>query len=234
MHLPSRAVALTVAVAAATAAVVAPTANALWPHPASVHSGHQSLRVDAARLTVHLPPTAPGDLQNASRRIQSEIHASHMLALVVGRGQQQAAHIHTAPELRDIHVHLPNTSQSLLSELTLLPHKYDESYNLTVPADGTPATLAANTALGALRGLTTFQQLIFALPDASAKYISHAPFAIQDKPAFPYRGLLIDTGRNFYPVKDLERQLDTMSLIKLNQVRPPITSAACRLAGTRH
>ena len=70
----------------------------------------------------------------------------------------------------------------------------DESYTLSVPADGRPATLSANTTLGLLRGLSTFQQLWFA--HGSETYMLGAPLSIADAPAFPYRGFMLDTARN--------------------------------------
>lgn len=33
---------------------------------------------------------------------------------------------------------------------------------------------------------------------------------------FYYRGFMLDTARNFYPVSDIERTLDAMSWAKLN------------------
>jgi hexosaminidase len=33
---------------------------------------------------------------------------------------------------------------------------------------------------------------------------------------FPYRGLLLDTARNFIPIPDLKRMIDGMALNKLN------------------
>lgn len=45
------------------------------------------------------------------------------------------------------------------------------------------------------RGLETLHQLV--LPNGQ---IASAPIWIQDKPAFPWRGLLVDTSRHFIPV----------------------------------
>lgn len=62
----------------------------------------------------------------------------------------------------------------------------DESYNLTVPEDGSAATLAAATTWGALRGLETLSQLI-EWRDAPARYeLRLAPHTIRDAPRFPY------------------------------------------------
>lgn len=65
----------------------------------------------------------------------------------------------------------------------------DESYELTVPDGSGQATIKAKNALGALRGLATFTQMIYELPSGSTKFVFNLPLAIQDKPAFPYRGI---------------------------------------------
>ncbi|KAI8330598.1 glycoside hydrolase superfamily, partial [Chlamydoabsidia padenii] len=53
---------------------------------------------------------------------------------------------------------------------------------------------------------------------ASLKHlvIPKAPVHIHDLPAYPHRGLMLDTSRNYYPVKDILRTLNAMSYNKLN------------------
>src|SRR5207245_1777875 len=67
----------------------------------------------------------------------------------------------------------------------------DESYVLEVSTAG--AKLTAPTPLGAVHGLQTFLQLVDISPDGFAA----AAVAIQDKPRFPWRGLMIDSARHF-------------------------------------
>ena len=86
----------------------------------------------------------------------------------------------------------------------------DESYSLQVTTTG--ATLDAPTTLGIMRGLQTFLQLVNAGPDAFEVPV----ITIHDKPRFPWRGLMIDTGRHFIPLEVLKRNLDGMAAVKLN------------------
>jgi hexosaminidase len=86
----------------------------------------------------------------------------------------------------------------------------DESYNLEVTSSA--ATLNAPTALGVMRGLQTFLQLAQITPQG---FVVPA-VSIQDKPRFPWRGLLIDTGRHYLPVDVIKRNLDGMAAVKLN------------------
>jgi hexosaminidase len=86
----------------------------------------------------------------------------------------------------------------------------DESYTLEVTASG--AKLTAPTTLGAMHGMQTFLQLVVNTPTGFA-----APaLNIQDKPRFPWRGLMIDCGRHFIPLEVLKRNLDGMESVKMN------------------
>lgn len=86
----------------------------------------------------------------------------------------------------------------------------DESYRLEVGADR--ADLTAPTTLGVMRGLQTFLQLVEVTPQG----FSVPQVIIQDKPRFPWRGLLIDVGRHFMPVEVIKRNLDGMAAVKMN------------------
>ena len=86
----------------------------------------------------------------------------------------------------------------------------DESYTLVVIPSG--AQLDAPTTLGVMRGLQTFLQLVQMTPEGFAV----PAVSIQDKPRFPWRGLLIDSSRHFTPVDVIKRNLDGMAAVKLN------------------
>lgn len=86
----------------------------------------------------------------------------------------------------------------------------DESYHLEVTP--THALLTASNPLGAMHGLQTFLQLVTITPEGFS-----APAAtIDDEPRFPWRGLMIDSGRHFQPVQVIKRNLDGMEAVKMN------------------
>ena len=86
----------------------------------------------------------------------------------------------------------------------------DESYILEISATG--AKLSAPTPLGILHGLQTFLQLVDVSPDGFA-----APaVTINDKPRFPWRGLMIDSARHFTPLDVLKRNIDGLEAVKMN------------------
>ncbi|CAJ0838021.1 8977_t:CDS:10 [Entrophospora sp. SA101] len=71
-----------------------------------------------------------------------------------------------------------------------------------------------------MHALTTFSQLIYNVKDDdennSIAYIPFAPHEIKDYPKYKHRGLLLDTSRNYYPVKDILKIIETMSWNKFN------------------
>jgi hexosaminidase len=86
----------------------------------------------------------------------------------------------------------------------------DESYHLEISP--THVQLSAANPLGALHGLQTFLQLVRITPQG----FSVPVVTIDDRPRFPWRGLMIDVGRHFMPVSVIERNLDGMEAVKLN------------------
>jgi hexosaminidase len=86
----------------------------------------------------------------------------------------------------------------------------DETYTLDVTPDG--AKLHAPNPLGAVRGLQTFLQLIAITPDGFSVPSLH----IEDRPRFPWRGLMIDSCRHFIPLDVVKRNLDGMEAVKMN------------------
>ncbi len=74
------------------------------------------------------------------------------------------------------------------------------------------ATLTANTVVGVLRGLATFEQLVEIGPDG----FLCPSVEIFDSPRFSWRGLLIDVCRHWQPMEVVKRNLDGMAAVKLN------------------
>jgi hexosaminidase len=86
----------------------------------------------------------------------------------------------------------------------------DESYHLEVSP--TRIVLSAPNPLGILHGLQTFLQLVNITPQGFAV----ASVTIDDAPRFPWRGLMIDSGRHFMPLDVIRQSLDGMEIVKLN------------------
>ena len=86
----------------------------------------------------------------------------------------------------------------------------DESYELVVDAER-GIDLRAAQPMGILRGFATLAQLV---EEGAGCVITCAE--IEDRPRFPWRGLLLDVSRHFVPVPVLLRNLDAMSALKFN------------------
>jgi hexosaminidase len=87
----------------------------------------------------------------------------------------------------------------------------DESYTLNVEPGG--SLLKAPAVAGVLHGLATFTQLVGPSPDGGFQ----APaIHIEDRPRFPWRGLMLDASRHWMPVEVVKRNLDAMADVKLN------------------
>jgi N-acetyl-beta-hexosaminidase len=86
----------------------------------------------------------------------------------------------------------------------------DESYRLEV----TPSHvfLSAPNPLEVLHGLQTFLQMVHPTPQGFAV----SSVVIEDKPRFPWRGLMIDSGRHFIPLDIIRQNLDAMEAVKFN------------------
>ena len=102
----------------------------------------------------------------------------------------------------------------------------DESYTLSWSPVSASIHLTAPTAVGALRGLETFAQLVESDPVYRALPLATPPWAsatISDRPRFPYRGLMMDLSRHFYPISFVEHTIDAMAAAKLSVLHLHLT-----------
>ncbi|KAG6887326.1 hypothetical protein C0995_016145, partial [Termitomyces sp. Mi166 len=202
------------------AAVVLPSnVLGLWPMPRNLQLGTTFLKLAPTfdiEINFNDAPGVPQDLLDAVSRTKGYLQTDKLQRLVICRGENDSAAIGRALELPRLAISLSLTTEprSIAAEATLPIGTRSEGYSLSIPSDGSPATLTAKSTLGLFRGLTTFSQLWYDL--AGVTYTYQAPVKIvNDNPAFPYRGLMLDTARNFFPVADIKRTLDAMSWVKV-------------------
>ncbi|XP_066400251.1 beta-hexosaminidase 2-like [Miscanthus floridulus] len=127
------------------------------------------------------------------------------------------------------------TAENALETLTLavsdlaapLQHGVDESYTLEILPTGS-ATVTAATAWGAMRGLETFSQLSWRAGGRGRGrdlLLVAAGVRVEDRPLYPHRGLMLDTGRTYFPVSDILRTIDAMAANKMNVFHWHITDS---------
>ena len=99
----------------------------------------------------------------------------------------------------------------------ILDLETDESYSLMIPAtDCKDVIIKAKTVFGALHAMETLSQIVQRSSNHDAFLIPNAPWNITDYPVYKHRGLLPDTSRHYYDVKDIYKVIDTMAWNKMN------------------
>ena len=180
----------------------------LWPLPRNSSFGAAPLVVDAGLRFSAVTPS--DDLAAAFARFESIIF-SH------AGGAAGAAAAAAARRVRGVGAEAMSSLVVDVADVAApLDLGVDESYWLTLPADGSPGTLRAATVWGALAGLQTLAQLVRFDFDARAYWVDAAPVAIEDAPAFAWRGLMVDPARQFLPLATLRAVVDAMAVAKLN------------------
>jgi hexosaminidase len=167
----------------------------LMPMPASVQMKDGRLVVDPS-FTVGISGHSDGQMQHAVEQFLQDLRRQTGMApldLKVADAAQAKLVVHSERA---------NKAVQEFGE--------DESYTLEISP--VRAKLDAETSLGIMRGLQTFLQLV----QASSEGFAAPAIAIQDKPRFPWRGLMIDVGRHFMPLDVLKRNFDGMAGLKLN------------------
>ena len=161
-----------------------------------------SIKLSAGKLRVYVPFTVgtsgfrDARLERAIVRMQHRLRRRTGLALPLG-----LAPAGTPPTLT-ITVKGAGPEYPKFGE--------DESYTLEINTEH--AALTANTVVGAMGGMETFSQLIAG--DADGYYFPVV--SVNDKPRFPWRGLMIDVGRHFEPLDVIKRNIDGMASVKMN------------------
>ena len=138
----------------------------------------------------------------------------------------------SAPLLVDLKIHIhADVSEPQLG--------VDESFSLHITS-GDPNAIGfieAATPFGAVYALEAFSQLL--RRSAAGPAVNVSSLYVQDAPRFPWRGMLIDTGRHFLPVSALEALVDALQYHRFNvlhwhvsdnQAFPFVSSAHPRLA----
>ena len=166
----------------------------LMPMPSSVQAGTGSLRVDSS-FSVALTGFTEPRLERSVERFLQQLARQTGIPLNFKPAKSGQATLvirtdHPGKEIQEV--------------------GEDESYSLEVTPAG--AKLTAPTPLGTLHGLQTFLQLV----DVSSDGFRAGGVTIEDRPRFPWRGLMIDSARHFIPLEVLRRNLDGMEALKMD------------------
>ena len=90
--------------------------------------------------------------------------------------------------------------------------KHDEGYTLSVSQKG--IAIKGRTTAGVFYGIQTFCK---ALPVGKTAFVDLPAVEIIDAPRFVYRGMMLDCGRHFFPVKFIKEVIDLMAMHNMNR-----------------
>ncbi|XP_068618270.1 chitooligosaccharidolytic beta-N-acetylglucosaminidase [Battus philenor] len=180
----------------------------LWPRPATASLSTQTVKIhpNFIRFDLKDVPVETRDLLVE----MTHVVTSNLLAECGGNVTETVE--------TPVIVYLTVRSSSLT-----LSWETDEEYFLDLQnkGDRVLVRITAETVYGARHGLESFTQLAASdRPVFSNQYQCGlqivAGAKIRDKPVYKHRGLVLDTSRNFIPMKNIKKMIDGMATTKMN------------------
>ena len=178
-----------------------------WPLPHSLQHGSTILQLhpNFAISAAPAPQTSSRTLDAAILRYQNQVTGIHIASPGVGSTGR--------PVLQKLVVHVANFEETYPQLNTAAGN---EAYSLSIPANGSAATISADTIWGAMWGMESFSQLVRFNFTSEAYSIANAPWELHDSPRFPHRGLMIDVSRHFQPLASIRSIIDSLAYAKMN------------------
>ncbi|RIB09504.1 Glycoside Hydrolase Family 20 protein [Gigaspora rosea] len=200
--------------------------NALWPLPQYWAKGSKTLSISPDFSIKQTSKTR--SILNAHTKEILKSAEDRLLNLLTSEQYVSPNVKSIFPKTIDESNTLNCLTISITTNVSELDLGIDESYELIIPDsqnDDDPLTahLKAQTVFGVLHGFNTFSQLLYY--NGSKLLLPFAPHDIKDFPRFSHRGLLLDTARNYFPIKDILKTLDIMSWNKFNVFHWHITDS---------
>ncbi|SZF03668.1 unnamed protein product [Blumeria hordei] len=209
--------------------------SAIWPDPQEYTSGNNVLwlnpKVTVAynRLNVSeaSSPQTFGDRIDVMEAVNRTLETILKQSIVPWK-------FHPRNELENFEPNL-DASRAYIKHLDIIqtgqtnssvkgPNEVDESYKISIAEDG-QSEISAATNHGILRALETMTQLFYKHSSDKGVYTNQAPIMIVDAPKFTHRGLNMDVARNWFPVRDILRTIDALSMNKFNRLHIHMTDS---------
>ncbi|WP_438712589.1 family 20 glycosylhydrolase [Aquimarina muelleri] len=115
-----------------------------------------------------------------------------------------------------------NTNKDKKNSIQLVKNKSlnlkKEEYNLSISKEGVKITATTNQ--GLFYGMQTFTQLLPIYSENKSQMelpIQIQALEIEDAPRFGWRGMHLDVSRHFFSIDFIKKQLDVLSLFKINK-----------------
>ena len=166
----------------------------IWPPPRTVVASGPPLHLAHA---VNIEFAHAPDRILTPRLLRIVDRFSELLSNLTAKGNVNS------PILSQVIVEVPMFHDERLTEHTC--------YNYTLNISTSVARVASCSVFGVAYGLEGLVQLA-----GTGGRLPHDTVLIEDAPAHSWRGLMIDSGRRFFPVALVENLIDTMAAVKLN------------------
>ncbi|KAI5643382.1 glycosyl hydrolase family 20, catalytic domain-containing protein [Phthorimaea operculella] len=179
------------------------TQGEVWPKPYDQTKSTIALNVDPDNLKYEITGKNCTAIGLAIQRCKKYLNKLKSLKRV--KRAYYEYDVHGEDTVKALRIHLTNDCEDF-------PHfNMVESYKLEVT---TISTLNSSSVWGIIRGIETFSQLFYLTKGFKQIHINQT--LIHDRPNYPHRGLLLDTGRHFLSVQSILRTLDAMAMNKMN------------------
>ncbi|KAL7287498.1 hypothetical protein TKK_0018332 [Trichogramma kaykai] len=192
----------------------------IWPRP----TGHMSLGNFVARLDASRIDWQGVDLRSdVGQLLQANVDRLKRNALRAASARQQQRQQKKEPGY-PLLISIKGDFDREKVKLTL---DTSEAYTLSVRQEDTGrlvAEIGGESYFGVRHGLETLSQLIV-YDDLYDELKIARDVYISDAPAFPYRGILLDTARNFMDKPAILRTIEAMAMSKLNTFHWHITDS---------
>ncbi|EDX17443.1 GD16914 [Drosophila simulans] len=177
--------------------------GAIWPMPTGKECtiSHRRVRFDPWKVRFHV--VAPGEAATQFLRETNRLFVSNLLKECI-----RNCTLETSKQIL--------VRSTVANESLVLDWPTDESYALVVRTTETATfvDIQATTVYGARHAFETLSNLVTGSLSNGLLMVTTAN--ITDRPAFSHRGVLLDTARNFVPLKFIRSTLDAMAASKLN------------------
>ncbi|KAI9581797.1 chitooligosaccharidolytic beta-N-acetylglucosaminidase [Glossina fuscipes] len=176
--------------------------GAIWPMPTGdCVLGHERIHFDPWKVRFNIMANSSWTKQFL--RETNRIFVSNII--------KECLRNCTVERSKEILVRVAVNSTSLT-----LDWESDESYKLNIRTTGaaTFVDIKAETVYGARHAYETLSNVITGSAANGLLMINSA--RIHDRPIYPHRGVLLDTARNFIPLRQIRNTIDAMASSKLN------------------
>lgn len=177
--------------------------SGLWPKPSG-----------ATTVSTILAPIDPNNIEILTTRANAMTRkAADIFKEQIARRAPKENPEGRSGEKRQLSITISHTEPNE-DKLTL---QTDEGYNLLIDQDDSRihVTITSANFFGSRHALETLGQLI-AYDDLRNQLKIPLRANITDKPAFPYRGIVLDTSRNYVDLDTIKKTINAMSAVKMN------------------